>query len=88
MRGRGQAEVVARLRDFGFAVHEVVRRNGDFALVGAAAAPLLAVPGWAKAAVIGVATNGTAANGMALTANGGFTLGSGAGTRYSRPGTG
>lgn len=33
-----------------------------------------------QAAVIGVATNGTAANGMPLAANGGLTLGSGTGT--------
>ena len=33
-----------------------------------------------QAGVIGVATNGTAANGMALTANGGLALGSGSGT--------
>lgn len=34
----------------------------------------------AQAGVIGVATNGTAANGAALAANGGFTLGNGMGT--------
>ena len=34
----------------------------------------------AQAAVIGVATNGTAANGMPLAANGGLTLGNGGGT--------
>ena len=34
----------------------------------------------AQAAVIGVATNGTASNGMSLVANGIFTLGSGVGT--------
>ena len=34
----------------------------------------------AQAAVLGVATNGTAANGLALAANGGLTLGSGTGT--------
>lgn len=34
----------------------------------------------AQAAVIGVATNGTAANGLSLAANGGLTLGNGGGT--------
>jgi len=34
----------------------------------------------AQAAVLGVATNGTAANGIALAANGGLTLGNGGGT--------
>jgi hypothetical protein len=33
-----------------------------------------------QAGVMGVATNGTAANGMALAANGGFTYGNGTGT--------
>ena len=33
-----------------------------------------------QAAVLGVATNGTAANGISLAANGGLTLGNGGGT--------